>query len=339
MVVAVGLVVATLGDRITGSVHAARDLRSFLQTTNARTVDSIRDLKQTQYHQRIGVLSKTSSGQINPALDRMPTDVQRVASTSSVHRSLKGMGSSKSKGKGKDKEKKGKGKGKGDSKKCNKSKGKGMSGMGMSKSDDCVELPAICEKFDFSLSQGQLPSFGEYNAVTPYSYGYGYRQRALSYQSASPPSHRELQFDGALCDPNIFQTISQIPSLSIFTGLLKEAGLDEIFLCAGPFTILPPSNDAFAANPGLTNYLANSKNKDDLLEVLLYHIIPGLYLSSDFKFGLVQTLQGETITVTPQPLEFNGAGVSSGDILACSGVVHIIDEILTPPGKFQKALC
>jgi len=148
------------------------------------------------------------------------------------------------------------------------------------------------------------------------------------------PSHRDLQLDGPLCHTNVLDTARNIPSLSIFVSLVEQAGLEEIFLCAGPFACLPPNNAAFGANPALTNYLADLDNVEDLREVLLYHIIPGLYLEDDFRFGQLETLQGEDVIVETMPLSFNGAVVVEGDILACNGVINIISELLIPPGKF-----
>ena len=151
--------------------------------------------------------------------------------------------------------------------------------------------------------------------------------------------HRELQFQGPLCETNVIDTARHIPNLSIFVSLIDQAGLEDIFLCAGPFTVLTPTNHAFAANPGLTSYLADLHHVEDLREVLLYHILPGLYLIDDFQNGPIGTLQGEdvAVNVTSSSITFNGAELVEGDILACNGVLQVIDEVLIPPGKYPSA--
>ena len=122
------------------------------------------------------------------------------------------------------------------------------------------------------------------------------------------------------------------PDLSIFVDLLKHANLDEIFTCAGPFTVLAPSNAAFNKNPELLQSLFNPRNIEAVQELLLYHILPGLSLTNDFVAGPIETLLGEDVDVTLEPLLFNNAGVIMGDILSCNGVIHIIDSLLIPPG-------
>ena len=150
---------------------------------------------------------------------------------------------------------------------------------------------------------------------------------------------RELQYDGPLCDPNVFDEARRIIDLSVFVSLIEAAKLEEIFLCAGPFTMLAPSNAAFAANPSITDYLDDPANVDDLREVILYSILPGYVPTGDLKAGPLETLQGDVVDVSLNPIMFNQAAVVESDILACNGAINIIDDILLPPGKcFLKLL-
>jgi uncharacterized surface protein with fasciclin (FAS1) repeats len=115
--------------------------------------------------------------------------------------------------------------------------------------------------------------------------------------------------------------------------LIEQAKLEEIFLCAGPFTILAPSNAAFAENPSITKYLSDESNEKELREVLLYHILPGLTLTDEFTPGPAETLQGDVIEVALNPIIFNDeASIKEGDIIACNGAINVIDGILLPPG-------
>jgi len=144
---------------------------------------------------------------------------------------------------------------------------------------------------------------------------------------------RQLQLGGEGCDGNVFDIAAMNPDLSIFAELITCAGLEHIFFCAGPFTVLAPSDSAFLANPDLLEYYRDPMNHRDLEEVLLYHILPGLTLSSDFEDGTVQTLQGGSVEVETNPLSFNGAGVVDEDIMACNGIINVIERALIVPGK------
>lgn len=146
---------------------------------------------------------------------------------------------------------------------------------------------------------------------------------------------RKLQFGGEGCDPNSLETAARNPNLSIFVELIKAAGLQDIFDCAGPFTVLAPSNAVFEANPSLLQYYRNPRNKKELEQTLLYHMLPGFYRMRDFETGDYKSLEGGLVSVTKRPLQFNQAGVLQGDILACNGVIHIIDDTLIRPGKYQ----
>jgi uncharacterized surface protein with fasciclin (FAS1) repeats len=137
--------------------------------------------------------------------------------------------------------------------------------------------------------------------------------------------------DYDLCSPNILDTALDIPSISIFMHLLDIADLTEVFSCRGPFTMLVPSNDAFnALDPMLLIDLMRPENKELLQVLLLYHIIPGLYLSGDLKEGRLETLSGDDVFVSLDPTMFNDASVESENILACNGVIYIIDSVLSP---------
>jgi uncharacterized surface protein with fasciclin (FAS1) repeats len=140
-----------------------------------------------------------------------------------------------------------------------------------------------------------------------------------------------LQNDGELCDPNVLETARLNEDLSTFVALLEIAGLSDIFLCAGPFTCLAPTNAAFdALDPALVGELLDPVNVSMLQDVLLYHLVPDLFLSDDFEDGSLATLlDGETIDVTTNPVTFNGeVEIVEPDVLACNGVIQVLDRVL-----------
>jgi uncharacterized surface protein with fasciclin (FAS1) repeats len=144
-----------------------------------------------------------------------------------------------------------------------------------------------------------------------------------------------LPYSGELCNTNVIDTAGEDPNLSIFVNLIEAAGLESLFLCAGPFTALIPNNDAFGkVDPAVIDFLLDPANKVALEELLLYHLLPGAYFSTSLVEGPLITLQGDTVEVTLDPIKFNNAEVLEADIVACNGVIHILDAVLI--GKFPE---
>jgi uncharacterized surface protein with fasciclin (FAS1) repeats len=247
--------------------------------------------------------------------------------TTKSKNSSKGMMSGKGKGKGK-------GKGSKDiSKICKgldfgdtsggKGKGKGK-GMGKGKGRNHEGYGGEGKGSSKSKEQGNGKGKGKGKGGHIFSYEDDDRRHLTK--------DRALQFEGELCDTNTFEVAKMNPDLSIFVDLIEHANLEEIFSCAGPFTVLAPSNAAFNKNPELLQSLFNPRNIEAVQELLLYHTVPGFYLSDEFVAGPLQTLLGEDVAVSLDPLLFNNAGVIMPDILACNGVIQIIDDLLIPPG-------
>jgi len=134
------------------------------------------------------------------------------------------------------------------------------------------------------------------------------------------------------CKPNVDDISKQYPELTLASALLERAELTEIFTCPGPFTLLLPSNSAFDnVDPVFLEFLLRPENQEALEDVMLYHILPGLFPTSELISGELETLlPGETVTMTSPPVMFNDAAVSNADIEACNGLVNIIDTVLLP---------
>ncbi|BAY19300.1 beta-Ig-H3/fasciclin [Anabaenopsis circularis NIES-21] len=123
-------------------------------------------------------------------------------------------------------------------------------------------------------------------------------------------------------------------SFKTLTAALKAAGLIETLQGAGPFTIFAPTDAAFAKlPPDALNDLLKPENKEVLVKILTYHVVPGKVLSSDLKSGQVTSLQGDPISVK---VDGNGVVVNDGkvtqaDIQGSNGVIHAIDNVILPP--------
>lgn len=135
-------------------------------------------------------------------------------------------------------------------------------------------------------------------------------------------------------DKNIVQLAAETPALTTLVTALKAAGLAEALSGEGPFTVFAPTNKAFENLPaGVLESLLKPENKDQLVAVLTYHVIPATVMSTDLKDGQVaKSVQGEDVAVDlKKGVKINNATVTKADIKASNGVVHVIDAVILPP--------
>ena len=80
--------------------------------------------------------------------------------------------------------------------------------------------------------------------------------------------------------------------------------------------------------------LLKPENKDKLVAVLTYHVVPGKVMSTDLvDDSMPATAQGSTVTIDlDNGAMVNDANVVSADIEASNGVIHVIDKVLVPAG-------
>lgn len=121
---------------------------------------------------------------------------------------------------------------------------------------------------------------------------------------------------------------------STLVAAVQAAGLVDTLKSDGPFTVFAPTNDAFAALPaGTVETLLQPENKDQLIKVLTYHVVPGAVTSDQLagKRLRVTTVQGQTVHVNGKHgVKVNDATVTAADIIASNGVIHVIDTVLLP---------
>lgn len=127
--------------------------------------------------------------------------------------------------------------------------------------------------------------------------------------------------------------------LSTFVSACKAANLETVFSDGTEYTVFAPSNDAFAALPqGILESLLMPENKDQLVKILSYHIIPGKVLSNDVNEGKSPTVEGEEIdlTLADETVKINNASVTTADIEASNGIIHVIDQVIMPPSQLKN---
>jgi uncharacterized surface protein with fasciclin (FAS1) repeats len=115
---------------------------------------------------------------------------------------------------------------------------------------------------------------------------------------------------------------------------VQAAGLVEVLKGEGPFTVFAPTDEAFAALPaGTVETLLKPENKDQLVNILTYHVLPGKVMSADIagKSLEVQMVNGSTAKIdATDGVQIDAANVVSADIEASNGVIHVIDAVILP---------
>ncbi|CAB9504379.1 beta-induced protein ig-h3 [Seminavis robusta] len=150
--------------------------------------------------------------------------------------------------------------------------------------------------------------------------------------TAAPSSSSSA--DSSSLDPSLTSVVDAVALYAEAETMLEKlvlSGVDSQLRTAGPFTLLVPTNEAFekAYRPELDT----EEYKHHLVDLLGYHVVEGLYVSSFITEDMkALTINGESINVTSiDPTMINGeATVIAADVLADNGVAHMIDELLLP---------
>ncbi|MEM9830559.1 MAG: fasciclin domain-containing protein [Bacteroidota bacterium] len=133
-----------------------------------------------------------------------------------------------------------------------------------------------------------------------------------------------------------FSTVVGVASsstdFSILVQALTQANLVATLQGDGPFTVFAPTNAAFEALLADLGITANDLlARDDLADILLYHVVSGRVLSTDLQPGPVATVEESNVFITTDGgAQVNGATIGPADLVAGNGVVHVIDQVLLP---------
>ena len=140
--------------------------------------------------------------------------------------------------------------------------------------------------------------------------------------------------DEMLPSMNIVETAVSTGTFKTLVAAVSAADLVGVLEGPGPFTVFAPTDAAFAALPaGTVESLLLPENKDQLISILTYHVVPGA-VSSAQVVGLstAPTVQGGNlaISVVNGAVFINGAAVTQVDIQASNGIIHVVDQVLLP---------
>ena len=132
---------------------------------------------------------------------------------------------------------------------------------------------------------------------------------------------------------DIVDTAVEAGSFTTLVAAVEAAGLVETLKGEGPFTVFAPTDEAFAALPeGTVENLLLPENKDQLVQILTYHVVPGKVMSTDLSNEMMATtVEGSDVTImTEGGVTVNGANVVTADIEASNGIIHVIDQVILP---------
>jgi uncharacterized surface protein with fasciclin (FAS1) repeats len=139
-------------------------------------------------------------------------------------------------------------------------------------------------------------------------------------------------------DMTITDVVAGNEDFSTLLAAVGAADLGETLAGEGPFTVFAPTDDAFAALPeGTLDTLLEPENKQQLADILTYHVLPAEVMAADVQPGEVVTVNGAPFTISVEDggvFITDGAGntaqVVTTDITTSNGVIHVIDSVLLP---------
>jgi uncharacterized surface protein with fasciclin (FAS1) repeats len=136
-------------------------------------------------------------------------------------------------------------------------------------------------------------------------------------------------------EKDIVDTAVSAGQFETLASALDAAGLVETLKGDGPFTVFAPTDEAFAKLPaGTLESLLKPENKDQLVAILTYHVVPGKVQAADVvKLDEAKTVNGKMIDIKVKgdTAMVNDAKVTKADIAASNGVIHVIDTVILPP--------
>jgi uncharacterized surface protein with fasciclin (FAS1) repeats len=142
-----------------------------------------------------------------------------------------------------------------------------------------------------------------------------------------------LTSTAAFAAQDIVDTAVGAGSFNTLVAAVKAAGLVDTLKGAGPFTVFAPTDEAFAKLPaGTLESLLKPENKQKLVDILTYHVVPGKVMAADVKTMPAKTVQGKSaqLKVKGSKVMIDKANVVKTDIECTNGVIHVIDAVIMP---------
>ena len=137
---------------------------------------------------------------------------------------------------------------------------------------------------------------------------------------------------------NIVETAAEAGTFNTLLAAAQAAGLADALATTANITVFAPTDDAFAALPdGTVESLLLEENRDQLVAILTYHVLPRELRSTDLPGRTIPVRTLNTadmlrVTKSHGAVTVDGANVVAADIHADNGVIHVIDSVLLPDG-------
>jgi transforming growth factor-beta-induced protein len=143
-------------------------------------------------------------------------------------------------------------------------------------------------------------------------------------------------------DKDIVDTAVGSGSFNTLTAAVKAAGLVDALKSEGPYTVFAPTDEAFAKLPeGTVENLLKPENKEQLIDILTYHVIKGnvpASVATNLKQATALNDKVIAVKLTGDGLFLNQSRVVKTDITATNGVIHVIDQVLLPPAAAGESM-
>ena len=140
---------------------------------------------------------------------------------------------------------------------------------------------------------------------------------------------------------DLVATASAAGAFNTLLAAATAAGLVDTLTGEGPLTVLAPTDEAFRKLPaGTVESLLKPENKDQLVAILTYHVLPGrVYSGEALRTKTFTTVQSSDVTFATrgEKAYVEGAQIVSADIDASNGVIHVIDSVILPPKRTAAA--
>ncbi len=137
-------------------------------------------------------------------------------------------------------------------------------------------------------------------------------------------------------EKDIVDTAASADGFKTLVAAVKAADLVDTLKGEGPFTVFAPTDEAFAKLPeGTVENLLKPENKDKLVSILTYHVVPGKVMAADVKTMKAKTVEGSEadVKVDDGKVTIDEANVVKTDIEASNGVIHVIDTVIMPEAE------
>lgn len=171
---------------------------------------------------------------------------------------------------------------------------------------------------------------------------------ALSLTSSAALAQKDPEVGGAAmyANKNIVQNAVNSQDHTTLVAAVKAAGLAQTLEGPGPFTVFAPTNEAFDKLPaGTVDTLLKPENKDQLVKILTYHVVPGRITAKELLRRIkagggkaeLKTVEGGTLTaaldngkVVLTDEKGDTSTVTIADVYQSNGVIHVVDSVLLP---------